>query len=108
LEVNQFNETLEIELTPSGIINFSLLNDDWNSIPADTVVVISPYKTEKFVNAINKNSTRFNVEPSAVHHFKWFWVNNGISSDTLSKDIFVPNFYKPDGSRSGLSYKIAF
>jgi hypothetical protein len=94
----KFFSVINFEAEPSGIIEFFIDSSTWSSLPADTVLISSPYMTNLFIRG--QNNSRFYVEPYQTHHFSWFYTKSGIESNTFSKDIFMTNEY--------ISYTIKF
>jgi hypothetical protein len=103
----------DLQLEPAGFIVMHVSDSIWNSINADTVIVQSPYLIKPVIrNVTEDNQAGFNVTPSQESTFTWFYIKNGIHSLPVTKNIFVPVYYKEPYTspswRGTLEYEINF
>lgn len=106
LEENQLKSELNLELEPSGYIATAILNGNWSSIPADTIAITSPFLTNYLIRGNDR--IYFYVDPSKLNQFSWHFVKNGVNGNTITKQIYVPNYFKGNGSASVLFYVLTF
>lgn len=78
-----------ISLDPSGLICFYANYSNWNLNHIDSVFITSPYETLSFPNKFGV--VNFHVDPSQVNQFSWYYIKNGVKSNTTTKQFFVRN-----------------
>ncbi len=106
LTASQLTNQLNIELQPAGNIATAIWNGNWDSIPADSIVITSPYATGHLIRGNDR--IYFYVDPSKLNQFSWYCVKNRINGNTITKQIYVPNYFKGNGNASVLFYKLIF
>jgi hypothetical protein len=106
LTASQLTNQLNMELEPAGYISTGLWNETWNSVPADSVIITSPFVTGSLIRGNDR--IYFYVDPSKLNQFSWYCVKNGINGDTIIKQIYVPNYFKGNGNASVLFYQLTF
>lgn len=105
-EDHQLKSQLNFELKSSGLIATAISNGNWSAIPADTIAITSPFLTDYLIRGNDR--INFYVDPSKLNQFSWHFVKNGVNGNTITKQIYVPNYYKGNGSASVLFYLLTF
>jgi hypothetical protein len=106
VSVGELTNKMNLELEPSGRINFYISQASWDSISPDTIFISSPYVTGQLVK--RNHDFYFYVEPSKTCQFSWYYRKNGANSIIITKQIYVPNYYKGNGCGSTLPFLLNF
>lgn len=106
IDPNKLSYPHIIELTPLGSILIFVSDLTWNNLAVDTIIVSSPFENAYLIRG--KGRTEFNVDPNQFSTFSWYYLKNGVKGNTISKQIYVPNFVKSNEKSESLFYEITF
>jgi len=78
-----------IELVPAGCIHFRIDEENWVSNRIDSVIITSPYETKSISHY--SGQVYFQVDPFKTNQFSYYYMKNGVKSNTFIKEIYVHN-----------------